>query len=50
MPSNRPVILLRLEQSLYDKVIAQAKARGHSRSGFVEILVRKALDLKAKRA
>jgi metal-responsive CopG/Arc/MetJ family transcriptional regulator len=44
MPSNRPLIQLRLEQTLYDKLTAEAKAQGRSRSNFVEDLVRKAMD------
>lgn len=50
MPSNRPLIPLRLEQSLYEKVVAQAKAQGRSRSNFVENLIRKAMAEKVKRA
>lgn len=49
MPSNRPLILLRLEQSLHDKVIALAKEQGRSRSNFVENIVRRAVRDKRKR-
>jgi metal-responsive CopG/Arc/MetJ family transcriptional regulator len=47
MPSNRPLIQLRLEQTLYDKLSAEAKAQGRSRSNFVENLVRKAMEPKS---
>jgi metal-responsive CopG/Arc/MetJ family transcriptional regulator len=50
MPSNRPLIQLRLEQQLYEKVTRQAKSEGRSRSNFVEDIVRKALEMpKVKR-
>jgi metal-responsive CopG/Arc/MetJ family transcriptional regulator len=41
MPSNRPLIQLRLEQPLYDKVTKQAKSEGRSRSNYVEDIVRR---------
>jgi metal-responsive CopG/Arc/MetJ family transcriptional regulator len=50
MPSSRPLIQLRLEQTLYDKLTAEAKAQGRSRSNFVEDLVRKAMDKPQPRA
>ena len=49
MPSNRPLILLRLDQDLFDKVIALAKQQGKSRSNFVENIVRRAMREKPKR-
>jgi hypothetical protein len=49
MPSKLLVIPIRLEQSLYDKVIAMAKAQGRSRSNFVENLVRAAMEPNPRR-
>lgn len=46
MPSNRPLIALRLEQALYEKVAAKAKQEGRSHSNFVEHLVRRAMQEK----
>lgn len=44
MPSNRPLIQLRLEQKLYDQVVRHARMNGRSRSNYVEDIVRKALE------
>lgn len=50
MPSTRPVIALRLDKQLYDKVLALSKEQGRSLSNFVENIVRKHLpDSKTKR-
>ena len=49
MPNNLKVIPVRLEQPLYERVIAQAKAENRSRSNFVESIVREAMAKKAKR-
>lgn len=49
MPSNRPVIAVRVDRQLYDKVAALAKEEGRSLSNFVEILVRKTVDRREKK-
>jgi metal-responsive CopG/Arc/MetJ family transcriptional regulator len=48
MPSNRPLIQLRLEQPLYDKVTKHAKSEGRSRSNLVEDIVRKWIDAQCR--
>lgn len=49
MPSNRPVIALRLTQPLYEKVRACAREQGRSLSSFIEIIVKKEMEGKPRR-
>ena len=49
MPSKRPVIALRLNQDLYDKIVSLADKEERSLSNFVEYLLKKQIDQKPKR-
>ena len=48
MPSIKPVIAVRLEQPLYDKIAALARAQGRSLSNFVEQIVKGEMEKPAK--
>jgi hypothetical protein len=51
MPSNRPVIAVRLERPIYEIVLARANAEGRSLSNYVENIVKRELNgAKPKRA